>query len=66
MTDAPPRRPWRTRFENGVIRGDDLFDAAVRRVFKRRPHHIAAYRSFSDAQGVELMGRMNLRARGAM
>jgi phosphatidate phosphatase APP1 len=58
MTDAPSKRPWRTRFESGVIRGDDLFDAAMRRVFKRRPHHIAAYRSFSDAQGVELMGRL--------
>ena len=58
MTDAPPRRPWRNRFESGVIRGDDLFDAAMRRFFKRRPNHIAAYRSFSDAQGVELMGRL--------
>lgn len=58
MTDAPSKRPWRTRFENGVIRGDELFDAAVRRIFKRRPNHIAAYRSFADAQGVELMGRL--------
>ena len=51
MTDASSKRPWRTRFENGVIRGDELFDAAARRIFgQRRANHIAAYRSFADAR----------------
>ena len=62
MTDVPPKRPWRTRFESGVIKGDDWVDAAFLRINKRfgrhRPNHIAAYRSFADAQGVELMGRL--------
>src|SRR5688572_522313 len=66
MTGIPPESNWRTRtrgaFERGVIKGDDVIDAAFRRINRRfgrhRPNHIAAYRSFSDAQGVELMGRL--------
>ncbi|KGQ19581.1 DUF2384 domain containing protein [Lysobacter dokdonensis DS-58] len=49
-------------FENSIIRGDDWVDAAFDRLntrFKRnRPRHIAAYRGFADAQGVELLGRV--------
>jgi len=48
--------------ENGVIRGDDWVDAAFDRFNARfgrnKPQHIAAYRGYSDASGVELMGRV--------
>jgi phosphatidate phosphatase APP1 len=70
MTEAPDSRHWRTRLaramQAGVIRGDDVVDAAFNRFnakFNRhRPKHIAAYRGFSDARGVELMGRVLARA----
>jgi len=45
-----------------VIDGDDQLDALWRRVDARlgrgRPQHLAAYRGFGDARGVELMGRV--------
>jgi phosphatidate phosphatase APP1 len=66
MTDVPPKPSWRSRargaFETSVIRSDDWLDAAFSRFNTRfgrhRPKHIATYRSFADAQGVELMGRV--------
>ena len=67
MTDESNGTPgWRTRargaLQRGVIRGDDWVDAAFGRFNKRfkryRPKHIAAYRGFADAQGVELVGRV--------
>jgi phosphatidate phosphatase APP1 len=64
--DAPGKPGWRTParrgIEHAVIRGDDWVDVAFDRFNTRfgrhRPQHIAAYRSFADAQGVELMGRV--------
>ena len=63
--EAPPPN-WKQRLrgalESGVIRGDDWVDAAFNRFNTRfgrnRPHYIAAYRAFADAQGVELFGRV--------
>jgi phosphatidate phosphatase APP1 len=50
------------RLQRAVIRADDYLDAARRRFdakFSRnRPLHIAAYRGFADATGVELLGRV--------
>ena len=65
--DAQGRKQgWRTHsrrvFERAVIRGDDWVDAAFDRLNARfgrhRPRHIAAYRGYADAQGVELLGRV--------
>jgi len=66
MADPTPPKPWTQRLrgavEGTVIRGDDWIDAAFDRFNTRfgrhRPRHIAAYRSFADAQGVELFGRV--------
>src|SRR4030095_13383366 len=66
MADLTPRKPWTRRLrgavEGSVIRGDDWIDAAFDRFNTRfgrhRPQYIAAYRSFADAQGVELFGRV--------
>ena len=66
MTEPTPPPGWRRRFrgafESGVIRGDDWLDAAFQRFNARfgrqRPQYIAGYRSFADAQGVELYGRV--------
>ena len=66
MSDSAPTPGWRARLAQrlaqGVIRGDDLVDAAFNRYntrFKRhQPRHIAAYRTFADAHGVELLGRV--------
>ncbi len=48
--------------QQAVVRADDYLDAARRRFdakFSRsRPLHIAAYRGFADASGVELLGRV--------
>lgn len=48
--------------ERSIIRSDDWVDAAFDRLNTRfgrhRPQHIAAYRGFADAQGVELLGRV--------
>lgn len=48
--------------QEGVAGADDLIDAARRRFdakFSRnRPQHIAAYRGYADAAGVELSGRI--------
>jgi len=48
--------------ERSIIRSDDWVDAAFDRLNARfgrhRPQHIAAYRGFADAQGVELLGRV--------
>ncbi len=65
MADSPARR-WPshvTRYLKGaVIDADDHLDAARRRFETKfaynRPHHIAAYRGFADAGGVELFGRV--------
>lgn len=61
---SSPRWPAHvTRYlRQAVIDADDHFDAAYRRVSKRfgwqQPRHIAAYRAFADAQGIELFGRL--------
>lgn len=64
--DSKTKTGWRTRsrrvFESAIIHGDDWVDAAFDRLNERfgrhRPQHIAAYRGFADAQGVELLGRV--------
>ena len=66
MSDPTTKPGWRTRLAQrlaqGVIRGDDLVDAAFdrfnTRFHRHQPQHIAAYRTFADAHGVELMGRV--------
>ena len=53
MSESTPPPSWKRRlrgaFENGVIRGDDWFDAAFNRFDTRfgrnRPRYIAAYRA---------------------
>ena len=62
----PPERAWRSRMQQRlqglVIDADDQLDAARRRLDQRlgrgRARHIAAYRGYGDATGVELMGRV--------
>lgn len=64
--ESKPKTGWRTHsrrvFETAIIRGDDWVDAAFDRLNERfgrhRPQHIAAYRGYADAQGVELLGRV--------
>lgn len=52
----------RKRLQEGVIDLDDHIDAAWRRFDTRfgrgLPRHIAAYRGYADARGVELFGRV--------
>lgn len=65
MTDAPTRR-WPSHvaqhLKDAVIDADDYLDAARRRFDTKfaynRPHHIAAYRAFADARGIDLFGRV--------
>ena len=65
MSSASQRR-WpdavRARLQHLVIDGDDHLDALWRRMDARlgrgRPRHLAAYRGFGDARGVELIGRV--------
>ena len=65
MSEAARRR-WpdavRTRLQGMVIDGDDHLDAMWQRIDARLgrglPRHLAAYRGFSDARGVELIGRV--------
>ena len=51
-----------THLKQSVIDADDHLDAMWRRVDTRlgrgRPRHLAAYRGFADANGVELIGRV--------
>ena len=51
-----------THLKQSVIDADDHLDAMWRRVDTRlgrgRPRHLAAYRGFADASGVELIGRV--------
>jgi phosphatidate phosphatase APP1 len=61
----PMRRPpadVAKRLRDAVSRADDRLDAARRRFDARfsrnRPLHIAAYRGFADAAGVDLFGRV--------
>jgi phosphatidate phosphatase APP1 len=64
--EGKPKQGWRPRtrgmIERSIIRSDDWVDAAFDRLNTRfgrhRPQHIAAYRGFADAQGVELLGRV--------
>ncbi|HZX79928.1 MAG TPA: phosphatase domain-containing protein [Lysobacter sp.] len=65
MTDASePQSPAfvRRHLQSAVIRADDYLDAArggFRRLFgTNRPRHIAAYRGWGDAQGVQMIGRV--------
>ncbi|GAB6197274.1 App1 family protein [Lysobacter xanthus] len=65
MTDASePQSPAfvRRHLQSAVIRADDVLDAArggVRRLFGTyRPRHIAAYRGWGDATGVQMIGRV--------
>lgn len=63
---SAPRGRWpdavRTRLQQRVIDGDDHLDAMWQRVDTRlgrgHPRHLAAYRGFGDARGVELIGRV--------
>ena len=65
MTDSPTRR-WpghvAQHLKDVVIDADDYLDTARRRFDTKfaynRPHHIAAYRAFADASGVDLFGRV--------
>lgn len=65
MTDASRPQPpsyVRTYLQSAVIDADDFIDAArqrFRRVFRsHRPRHIAAYRGWGDAGGVQMIGRV--------
>lgn len=65
MTDAStPQTPSYVRryLQASVIRADDYVDAArqrFRRVFRsHQPQHIAAYRGWGDATGVQMIGRV--------
>lgn len=61
---SPARWPTRVRrqLEQFTIDADEHLDTARRRFEARfrlnRPQHIAAYRGFGDARGIELMGRV--------
>jgi phosphatidate phosphatase APP1 len=60
------RPRWRARIARRLqglaVGADDAIDAAMRRLDARlgwrRPQHIAAYRGYADARGVELVGRV--------
>lgn len=66
MTQPLPGDTWRSRvrqhLQDLVIDADDHLDVAQRRFdarFGRKPAaHIAAYRGYGDADGVELIGRV--------
>jgi len=66
MSGPEPARRWPTavlqRLKDGVIDADDHLDAMWRRVDARlgrgKPRHLAAYRGYADARGVELIGRV--------
>ncbi|HEY4583396.1 MAG TPA: phosphatase domain-containing protein [Lysobacter sp.] len=65
MTDASRPQPpafVRRHLQSAVIRADDYLDAArggFRRLFgTHRPRHIAAYRGWGDASGVQMIGRV--------
>lgn len=67
MTVAAPRkRRWPAAplayLKHAVIDADDHLDAMWRRVDGRlgrgKPRHLAAYRGYADARGVELIGRV--------
>lgn len=65
MTDASRPQPpatVRAYLQSAVIDADDFIDAArgrFRRVFRsHRPRHIAAYRGWGDATGVQMIGRV--------
>jgi phosphatidate phosphatase APP1 len=63
---APPARRWpdavARRLQATVIDADDHLDAMWRRIDARlgrgKPRHLAAYRGYADARGVELVGRV--------
>lgn len=65
MTDASQPQPpayVRRYLQSAVIEADDYLDAArqrFHRVFRsQRPRHIAAYRGWGDASGVQMIGRL--------
>jgi phosphatidate phosphatase APP1 len=66
MAESAPRRRWPAHvsryLREMVIDTDEYLDVARRRYHQRfggpRPRHIAAFRAFADAQGVELTGRV--------
>ena len=65
MTDPTERRlpaSLRSHLQNIAINVDDHIDVARRRLHTRlggnRPRHLAAYRGYADAKGVELFGRV--------
>ncbi|GHA70282.1 App1 family protein [Cognatilysobacter bugurensis] len=66
MDKPSPRRRWPTalrgHLHNIAVDVDEHVDTAWRRVNTRlgtnAPRHIAAYRGFADARGVELFGRV--------
>ncbi len=61
---STPKPPAHVRryLQSAVIHADDHIDAArqrFRRVFRsNRPRHIAAYRGWGDASGVQMIGRV--------
>lgn len=66
MSAEAPSRRWPDtvlqRLKDRVIDADDHLDAMWRRVDNRlgrgKPRHLAAYRGYADARGVELIGRV--------
>jgi phosphatidate phosphatase APP1 len=66
MTQAPPGDAWKSRvrrhLQTLIVDADDHLDAAQRRFNARfgrgSARHIAAYRGYGDARGVELIGRV--------
>jgi phosphatidate phosphatase APP1 len=65
MTDASEPQPpayVRQYLQSAVIRADDYVDSArhrFHRIFRtHRPRHIAAYRGWGDANGVQMIGRV--------
>ena len=66
MNSTAPSRRWPDTVLQGlkdaVIDADDHLDAMWRRVDTRlgrgKPRHLAAYRGYADARGVELIGRV--------
>ena len=66
MNAPDPKRRWPAALagylKNTVIDIDDHLDHAWRRIDARlgrgAPNHIAAYRGFADARGIEAMGRV--------
>lgn len=66
MTQVPPGDAWKSRvrrhLQGLIVDADDHLDAAQRRFNARfgrgKVQHIAAYRGYGDARGVELIGRV--------